>query len=94
MPHINEIFRLTVDRQIDDLLAQITKHATEDQGAVFNYAVCRLFEGLIPGLRYKHMRGFVGDLVIALLEIYTRVIKPSEDDAITRNSSAFTKRHP
>ena len=92
MPHVNESYRLTVDHQIDNLLDQIKRHATDDHGALFNYAVCRLFEGLLPGLRYKQMRGFVGDLVIALLEIYTRVIKPAEDNAIERNTSAFQRR--
>ena len=92
MPHVNESYRCTVDRQINDLLAQIKRHAPDDHGAIFNYAVCRLFEGLLPGLRYKQMRGFVGDLVIALFEIYTRIIKPSEDKAIDRNGSAFQRR--
>lgn len=91
MPHINESFRLTVDRQIDDLLAQIKRHAPDDHGAIFNYAVCRLFEGLLVELRYRHLRGLVGDLTIALLEIYQRLARHAENTAIDRNGNAFRR---
>lgn len=88
MPYIKQEHRWTVDSEIEGLLEQIRRHAPEDRGAILNYAVTRLLNGLVEQ-RYASMRSYVGDLQCCLMEFYRRRIAPYEDTKRRENGDVL-----
>lgn len=84
MPYIREEHRWTVDGPINELLAQLDRHAPDDVPGLVNYIVTRLLLA-----RFQHSyRAFavgVGVLETCKLEFYRRHAAPYEDKKIKEN---------
>ena len=85
MPYVHFHQRQILNPIVDALLKEIKEFPEAEQGGAFNYVVFLTLRCLTENKRYGVQRGFVGDLVWALLEWYRRFAVPYEDDARMRN---------
>ena len=85
MPYINSKTREMLAEPIRDILLTLNDLPAEQRGGAFDYVVFLLLRKLTEGEKYHVQRGFVGDLVWALMEWYRRFGGPYEDDARKRN---------
>jgi len=81
MPYIEPQLRIKIDETIDELARLI------NGPGLLNYAMTRLWHRLLKdgSVRYTHLRNIIGDVVMAMLELYRMVAAPYEDQKGTEN---------
>lgn len=75
MPYIEPQLRTKIDETVDELASLIRGPG------MLNYAMTRLWHRLLKdsSIRYEHLRNIVGDMVMAILELYRMVAAPYEE---------------
>lgn len=85
MPYIPGSARSVLTPHINALLQELARMPEQERGGAFDYVVFTLLTRLTEDQKYHVKRGFVGDLIWALMEWYRRFGIPYEDAARARN---------
>jgi hypothetical protein len=85
MPYIADEQRALLNPHIDALLKEIFRLPEANRGGAFDYIIFTMLRRLTYDEKYQVQRGYVGDLIWALMEWYRRFAGPYEDKARHRN---------
>lgn len=89
MPYTNEKINKIIDPHIDGLVVQVLKFPPLVQAGIFNRLICRIAKAILQPKKYWKFALIIGTILLALLEIWRRLIVSYENDAIDRNGDIF-----
>ena len=89
MPYTNEKINKIVDPPTDGLVVEVLKFTPLEQAGIFNRIICRIAKAILQPKKYWKFALIIGTILLALLEIWRRLIVSYEDDAIKRNGDIF-----
>ena len=80
MPYIDKETRKTFEKQIDEILKEISKHPEEKRDGILNYIFTKLLLGSFPKINYQVYERMIGVLECCKLEMYRRKVAEYENE--------------
>lgn len=89
MPYTSAEINKIIDPHIDDFIVVLLKFNIFEIAGIFNRTICRIAKAILQPKKYWKFALIIGTILLALLEIWRRMIIKHEDDAIDRNGDIF-----
>lgn len=89
MPYTNEKINKIIDPPTDGLIVEIMKFTPLEQAGIFNRIICRIAKAILQPKKYWKFALIVGTIILAVLEIWRRLIVPYEIDKCKENGDVF-----
>lgn len=89
MPYTNEKINKIIDPHIDGFIVELRRFNIYEIAGILNRMICRIAKAILQPKKYWKFALIVGTIILAVLEIWRRLIVSYENDAIDRNGDVF-----
>lgn len=89
MPYTKEKINKIIDPHIDDFIVVLLKFNIFEIAGILNRTICRIAKAILQPKKYWKFALIVGTILLALLEIWRRLIVPYEIKKCDENGDIF-----
>lgn len=89
MPYTNEKINKIIDPHIDGFIVVLLRFNIFEIAGILNRTICRIARAILQPKKYWKFALIIGTILLALLEIWRRMIVPYENKKTEENGDVF-----